>query len=188
MSAPCYAGGVTTTEPPGIKVWQQAATFAAWKHRHQLRKDGRTPYVAHPFRVAMAVRQIFGCEDPAALAAALLHDTIEDTCTDYDELQEIFGDEIAGIVAALTKNMALPKEEREAEYDRRLARADWRAKLIKLGDVYDNLSDMPDRSPEKLAKVHDKCRRAIRIAQLEAGKHDPIARAITAVENLMAAG
>ena len=57
----------------------EAVSFAARAHRHQLRKDGETPYVAHPFRVCLIVRHIFGIDDPAFLSAALLHDTIEDT-------------------------------------------------------------------------------------------------------------
>ena len=50
------------------RLWQQAASFAARFHRHQTRKDGLTPYIAHPFRVAMTVRDIFGvarCEKDA---------------------------------------------------------------------------------------------------------------------------
>lgn len=169
-----------------LRLWQRAASFAAWKHRHQVRKDGRTPYVAHPFRVAMTVREVFACDDEAALAAALLHDTIEDTLTDYDELAEQFGAEVAGIVASLTKNMALPDAQREAEYDRRLMEADWRAKLIKLGDVFDNAGDLWDRSPEALADMRDKCRRALTIAQHDSGGHEPLRRAIEAVRRIMA--
>ena len=51
-------------------------------HAGQVRKDGRTPYVAHCFRVTMTVRDVFGCTDPVCLCAALLHDTIEDTGVD----------------------------------------------------------------------------------------------------------
>src|SRR5690606_27204570 len=115
---------------------------AARAHQGQTRKDGLTPYFSHSVRVALTLRQTFGCDDPIALAAAILHDTIEDTPADYDDIAEGFGSEIAGIVAALTKNMILPESEREPEYDARLSQADWRARLIKLADVYDNLSDM----------------------------------------------
>jgi guanosine-3',5'-bis(diphosphate) 3'-pyrophosphohydrolase len=66
----------------------EAISFAARAHRHQIRKDGLTPYVAHPFRACMTVRDVFGIEDPVVLAATVLHDTIEDTTTDYDDLAE----------------------------------------------------------------------------------------------------
>ena len=51
-------------------LWRDAAGFAAEKHAGQFRKDSRTPYIAHPFRVAMTVRHVFGVDDPIALAAA----------------------------------------------------------------------------------------------------------------------
>jgi len=170
------------------ELFQQAAAFAARAHRHQLRKDGRTPYVSHVTRVALTLTQVFRCDDPVALAAALLHDTIEDTTTDYDDLHERFGKEVADAVAALTKNMTLPEEEREEEYHRRLARADWRVRLIKLADVYDNFCDVDswpkDKQGRQRAKAYDKCREAIKIAQADA--NDPImANAIRAVERLV---
>lgn len=168
--------------------WQSAAAFAARAHRHQTRKDGVTPYASHVFRVAMTVRDIFGCDDPVALAAALLHDTIEDTGADYDELRDEFGKETAACVAALTKNMALPEARREAEYDDRLANADWRARLIKLADTFDNLTDSLDRSGDNRGstkKTIQKCRRAIALAKPDAEKHEESVRAIKVVRALI---
>jgi guanosine-3',5'-bis(diphosphate) 3'-pyrophosphohydrolase len=104
-------------------LWPKAASFAARYHQNQMRKDGKTPYIAHPFRVAMTVRDVFGVDDPVALAAALLHDVIEDTTADYDDLDREFGSEVARVVASLTKDMRLPEKEREAAYDRQLATA-----------------------------------------------------------------
>ena len=63
--------------------------------RHQLRKDGQTPYAAHPFRVCLVVRHVFGLDDPDFLAAALLHDTIEDTTTDFYDVAEKFSPTVA---------------------------------------------------------------------------------------------
>ena len=71
-----------------------AVAFAARAHQHQLRKDNQTPYASHPFRVCLIVRHVFGIDDPEPLTAAVLHDTIEDTPTDYDDLQERFGDAV----------------------------------------------------------------------------------------------
>jgi (p)ppGpp synthase/HD superfamily hydrolase len=170
-------------------LWQHAAAFAARAHRNQMRRDGRTPYVSHVVRVALTVTQVFECHDPLVLTAALLHDTIEDTTTDYDELEEKFGRQVAECVAALTKNMALPETRREDEYDQRLAEADWRARLIKLADVYDNFCDTETGPEEKEAKrrkeAYEKCLRALELAQPDSGRADT-QRAIAAVESLIA--
>lgn len=171
--------------PGETHLWQAASAFAARAHAGQLRKDGRTPYVSHCFRVAMTVRDVYQCADEVAIAAALLHDTIEDTDTDYDDVHDSFGREIADCVAALTKNMILPESEREVEYDRRLADADWRARLIKLADVYDNLSEL-SRTTE-LGKMLDKCTRAVDLATPDAPSHDCTRIAIDKVRSLMAA-
>ena len=172
----------------GRPAWFEAAAFSAWAHRHDVRKDGRTPYAAHPFRVAMTVRDVFGVEDRVAIAAALLHDVIEDTPCDYDDVSSRFGDDVAGIVAALTKNMLLPEAERERDYDERLARADWRAKLIKLGDVYDNLLDLEPSPGEAEAtysarrgRAIDRVHRALDLA----GGDERLANAGEAVRGLL---
>lgn len=151
--------------------WQSAVAMAARKHRHQLRKDGQTPYISHVVRVALLVRGEFGCTDINTLVAALLHDTIEDTTTDYDEIAERFGEDAASLVAALTKNAALPWADREAEYDARLAKADWRARLIKLADVYDNLCDWSQAIGMRREELLDKCRRALELS--EGDSHHP---------------
>ena len=71
----------------------------------------------------------------------LLHDTIEDTTTDCDDIIEKFGPEVAKWVAAVTKETRLPHDEREAAYAKGLAAADWQAKVVKLADLYDNIGD-----------------------------------------------
>jgi guanosine-3',5'-bis(diphosphate) 3'-pyrophosphohydrolase len=120
---------------------QDAVAFAARAHRHQIRKDLQTPYVSHPFRVCLVVRHVFGFDDPRMLAAALLHDTIEDTNTDYDDLLVHFGPEVAGWVSTLSKDKRLEDEPREEAYILGLAAAEWPVKACKLADIYDNLSD-----------------------------------------------
>lgn len=172
------------TPGPVPNLWQRAATFAATRHRHHLRKDGVTPYIAHPFRVAMIVRDTFGCSDPAVLAAALLHDTIEDTPTDYDDICERFGPEVADLVAAVTKNMILPEAEREAEYDARLAKADWRARLIKLADVLDNSSDaFPGEGWGE--RMRSRCERALKLAAGDEPRHEPSRKGAAAVRAVL---
>lgn len=119
----------------------EAASFAARAHRNQVRKDGETPYFAHTARVCLIVRQVFGIADPDVLATALLHDTIEDTTTDFDDLAERFGTEIAGWVGMLSKDTRSPEEPREAAYHAVLAGAPWQVVVCKLADIFDNLTD-----------------------------------------------
>jgi guanosine-3',5'-bis(diphosphate) 3'-pyrophosphohydrolase len=125
----------------------EAASFAARAHRHQLRKDGVTPYAAHPFRVCLIVRHVFGIEDPEILCTALLHDTIEDTTTDYDDLEKQFGPRVAGWVTALSKDKRLADDAREDAYMATLTGADPAVKIAKLADIFDNLSDCQHLSP-----------------------------------------
>ncbi len=134
----------------------EAAAFAARAHQHQKRKDNQTPYVSHVFRVCLVVRHTFGFDDPRMLAAALLHDTIEDTATDCDDIIERFGSEVATWVATLTKDMRLPHDTREDAYAKGLAAADWQVKALKLADLYDNLGDCQHFSPEGRRKTVNK--------------------------------
>jgi (p)ppGpp synthase/HD superfamily hydrolase len=164
------------------RLWQKAASFAARAHLGQVRKDGRTPYVAHPFRVAMIVRDVFGCEDESVIAGALLHDTIEDTTTDYDELRKVFGEDVAAIVAAMTKDMRLPERLREPAYDEQLRKADWRARLVKLADTFDNLCDVFEAD---LSKVIEKAERAVALASADASQRPETRRALEALRKLM---
>jgi guanosine-3',5'-bis(diphosphate) 3'-pyrophosphohydrolase len=134
----------------------EAVSFAARAHRGQLRKDGQTPYASHVFRVCLIARDVFGVTDPQVLAAAVLHDTIEDTTTDFDDVEEKFGRDVAAWAAALSKDKRRPHEEREDAYCRELARAPWQVQVCKLADVFDNLLDMgylpPQKRPDALRK------------------------------------
>jgi guanosine-3',5'-bis(diphosphate) 3'-pyrophosphohydrolase len=126
--------------------FSEAVAFAARAHRHQLRKDGQTPYISHPVRVAMIVSRVFGVGDPALLTAAVLHDTIEDTTTDADDILEQFGADVARWVSALTKDKRLPDAERESSYAAALAAGGWQVHVCKLADIYDNLLDSKNLS------------------------------------------
>lgn len=144
-----------------------AASFAARAHRGQLRKDGVTPYFAHPTRVCLAIATIFGVHDVEILAAALLHDTIEDTNTDYDDLQSRFGPRVAQLVKAMTKDKRLPDLEREAEYVRQICDGGRDVQILKLGDIYDNLSDAGTIPFSKRQQVIDRAKFYLERIQLE---------------------
>ena len=121
----------------------------------------------------------FGCNDPVVLAAGLLHDAIEDTTADFDEIAETVDSKVADLVAALTKDMRLPEDEREADYDRQLAAAPWQARLIKLADVYDNLTD------SVLSNAGVDVRKKAQRALLLAGEEPELAVAAKALRSLL---
>jgi guanosine-3',5'-bis(diphosphate) 3'-pyrophosphohydrolase len=129
-----------------------AVAFAARKHQGKFRKDEKTPYASHPFRVCLIMRDLFGHDDPRMLATALLHDVIEDTDTDFDDLAEQFSPEIARWVGFLTKDKRLPEPEREKAYLEQLLGAPWQVQVCKLADIYDNLSDMRTMPAEARAE------------------------------------
>jgi len=143
-------------------LWQQASAFSARAHFHQERRDG-TPYSSHPARVAMTIAILFGFDDSEILAAAFLHDTIEDCDVDYDDILEIFGRNVADYVVAMTKDMRLEEPIREVAYDKQLADGPWQGRLIKLADVFDNYTDCTDANCRE--KFTEKAKRALALAK-----------------------
>ena len=87
-----------STEPPLGKI-MRTLTFAAAKHRDQRRKDVEaSPYINHPIALAAILADEVGIRDTSVICAALLHDTIEDTETSFDELVRHFGQEVADML------------------------------------------------------------------------------------------
>ena len=146
-----------------IDILLQAISFAARAHGGQLRKDRQTPYAAHPMRVMATMALLFRVQDPELLATAMLHDTIEDTATDFDDLAGQFGPQVAQNVALLTKDMRLPDETREPTYFTTLAAAPLGVQLCKLADAYDNLVDSAALEPEGRAKAARKTRELVEL-------------------------
>jgi GTP diphosphokinase / guanosine-3',5'-bis(diphosphate) 3'-diphosphatase len=126
----------------------RAAQFAAVRHRRQRRKDREaTPYINHPLTLTDILWREGGVRDARVLAAALLHDTVEDTRTTAAEIAREFGTEVARIVAEVTDNKRLHKKTRkrlQIEHAPKLSR---RAKLVKLADKIANLRDMRASPP-----------------------------------------
>jgi guanosine-3',5'-bis(diphosphate) 3'-pyrophosphohydrolase len=121
----------------------RALDFAAHKHRDQRRKDAAaSPYINHPITLANILWQEGGVTDPSVIAAALLHDTIEDTETHYNELRGEFGDEIADVVLEVTDLKWLDKDLRKRLQIARAGRSSGKAKLLKLADKIANLRDI----------------------------------------------
>ena len=118
----------------------QAFRYAALKHGQQTLADGVTPYFVHVVRVCWVLRDVFQIKDTATIVASILHDVVEDTGTGIEEIEELFGKRIAQYVDLLTKDPALPKRQREREYDEKLLNAPEAVQIAKLADLYDNLS------------------------------------------------
>jgi GTP diphosphokinase / guanosine-3',5'-bis(diphosphate) 3'-diphosphatase len=126
----------------------KALAFAAHKHRDQRRKDAEaSPYINHPIALADVLVNEGGVRDVEVLCAALLHDTVEDTATTPQELEEIFGPRIARIVAEVTDDKTLPKSERKRLQVEHAAALSPEAKLVKLADKICNLRDVAERPP-----------------------------------------
>ena len=126
-----------------------AARVAAEAHVGQLRKGtSGAPYINHPIAVAQMVAS--QTDDPEVIAAALLHDVVEDSNIDTGGLRAEFGDRVARFVCELTdapELEALPRPERKRKQARHMADASPEAKLIKIADQTSNLEDLA-REPE----------------------------------------
>jgi guanosine-3',5'-bis(diphosphate) 3'-pyrophosphohydrolase len=131
-----------------LKLLLRALDFAARKHRDQRRKDrAASPYINHPIALARVLALEGGISEPGVLAAALLHDTIEDTRTSYPELRAEFGPRVAKTVLEVTDNKRLRKHTRkrlQVEHASTLSRD---AKLVKLADKICNLRDLGIHPP-----------------------------------------
>lgn len=132
---------------------ERAVAFAARKHDGQYRESvsgDRIPYVVHPLRVAMAVARAGG--DEHAVAAAICHDTLEDTDATYEELAAEIGSMAADVVVEVTDEKSLKGKARIDAQVAKAPRLSERAKLVKVKDKTDNVYSVvvspPPWSPE----------------------------------------
>ena len=126
----------------------RALAFAAHKHRDQRRQDPQaSPYINHPIALANVLINEGGVHDTGTICAALLHDTVEDTETTPEELEEEFGKVIRDVVLEVTDDKRLTREERkhlQIVHSPALSQA---AKLVKLADKICNLRDVASNAP-----------------------------------------
>lgn len=123
--------------------------FAALKHKDQRRKDKEaTPYVNHVIGVANILASEGGVTDVNVLQAALLHDTVEDTDTTFEELEQEFGVYVTSLVREVTDDKDLPKAERKRLQIEHAPNASYDAKLVKLADKLYNLRDLKRCTPK----------------------------------------
>ena len=134
----------------GLPLILKALEFAALKHRDQRRKDAlASPYINHPIALANVLTREGGVTEPEVLAAALLHDTLEDTQTTPEELRAAFGEGIARIVEEVTDDKKLLKADRKRLQIEHAATISREAKLVKLADKICNVRDVADHPPAK---------------------------------------
>jgi guanosine-3',5'-bis(diphosphate) 3'-pyrophosphohydrolase len=127
----------------------KATQFAAHKHRDQRRKGSNaTPYINHPVDLAYLLSNRAGIQDDVVLAAALLHDTVEDTDTTLDEIEREFGKAVRDVVEEVTDDKSLPKEERKQQQIDHAPHLSDRARLVKLADKISNLQDILASPPD----------------------------------------
>lgn len=128
----------------GLPLFEQAAVFAVVAHRGTRRKGSRIPYLAHPMEAAAIMSEM--TDDQELIAAAVLHDVVEDTEVTLPELQEYFGERIARYVGGETENKRkdLPPEStwmlrKQETIDFLKHRADKGAKMLALADKLSNM-------------------------------------------------
>lgn len=146
-----------TTDPKSGELIAKAYHFAEQAHAGQVRKNG-DPYIVHPMTVASILTELM--IDPPTIAAALLHDTVEDVeRVTVDTIQREFGEEIARLVDGVTKLSKLDfadREEQQAESLRKMILAmskDIRVVLIKLADRLHNMRTLKFQSAERQVPI-----------------------------------
>src|SRR5688500_13498272 len=127
--------------------YKNAIAFAATRHTGQLLPGTTLPYIIHLINVSMEVlvagQHSANFDLPFAVKVALLHDTLEDTATTYDEIRREFGEGVAEGVLALTKFNNLPKDEQIADSLRRIQMQPKEVWAVKLADRITNLQAPP---------------------------------------------
>jgi len=139
-----------------VELLQRAYIFSAKAHKGQTRLSGE-PYLIHPLEVAYTLTKMN--LDIPSIVSGLLHDTIEDSYVDVNEIEEYFGKEIAELVDGVTKISKIPlktSEESRVENFRKMILAmskDIRVILVKLADRYHNMQTLNFLSPEKQIEI-----------------------------------
>jgi guanosine-3',5'-bis(diphosphate) 3'-pyrophosphohydrolase len=133
----------------------KALEFAAERHRKQFRKGlDRTPFINHPIQVANLLANEADERDPVLLAAAILHDVIEDTVESVTERAElsllianIFGEDILALTLEVTDDKTLDKKERKRLQIEDASHKSVRARKLKIADKIMNLRDITSDPP-----------------------------------------
>lgn len=130
------------------EIYQKAIKFAGEKHKDQKMPGSNSNYLLHISNVSMEILMAYAIEKnfdvDFAIQLAILHDTIEDTDTEFSELKETFGERVAQGVLALSKNENLPsKEEQMLDSLSRINLLEKEVGMVKLADRITNLQEPP---------------------------------------------
>lgn len=140
---------------------KEAAEFAARVHEGVVRKGSRLPYIVHPMEVAMIVSVL--TDDAEVIAAAYLHDVIEDAGVTYEKLRQVFGCRVADLVQAESEDKTKTWKERKQATIDRLEAAGYEEKVIAFADKLSNLrstaADYLVVGDEIWQKFHEKDKR-----------------------------
>jgi (p)ppGpp synthase/HD superfamily hydrolase len=129
-----------------MDVVAKSRSFAAERHASQTRKYSHEPYTVHLDNVVALLKQN-GVEDATTLATGYLHDTVEDTDTQIQDLIKEFGEPIAELVYWLSDMEKGNRTSRVLMSAWRLAKAPLRAKLVKCADIIDNSTNILQHDP-----------------------------------------
>ena len=139
-----------------LEIVRKAYEFSQRHHAGQTRASGK-PYLVHPLEVALVLAEMK--MDPVAVAAGLLHDSVEDTSVTIVDIRKEFGEQVAHIVEGVTKISKIDfatREEQQAENLRKMMLAmvdDIRVVLIKLADRLHNMRTLEHLPPERQQKI-----------------------------------
>lgn len=119
--------------------FDKAVKFAVEAHQGTERRGKGYPYIIHPMEAATIVATI--TSDQEMLAAAILHDTVEDTDVTLDQIREQFGDRVAELVQHETAPLdeSMPWREKKTQQIKQLAEAPYDSKVVALGDKLSNM-------------------------------------------------
>lgn len=149
--------------------YTKCVNFAAIKHKDQRRKDpSETPYINHPVGIKIIIKTVKfnfflnlkivlgvayilvtegGVTDLSILQSAILHDTVEDTETTFEEIETNFGKEVRDIVAEVTNDMNISRPERKLAEIENAKTMSFKAKTVRLADKLYNLRDLQKSTP-----------------------------------------
>ncbi len=139
-----------------LSIVKKAYDYSLKHHDGQTRASGE-PYLVHPLEVALVLAEMK--MDPVAVAAGLLHDSVEDTSVTIDDIRKEFGEQVAHIVEGVTKISKIDfvtREEQQAENLRKMMLAmvdDIRVVLIKLADRLHNMRTLEHLQPDRQQKI-----------------------------------
>lgn len=131
----------------------QAANFAAQKHKKQIRKDKKTPYIAHILAVSLLAMYQKN-SNLNCVISSILHDTIEDTDTKIYEIEKLFGKKIASIVVELTDEKNVPIDNRKKYSIKKVKEYSKEAALVKFCDILCNIEDLRMQIIEDISIIY----------------------------------